>query len=603
MSPWLLAIVVGLIVALIQYGPRELRNASSLIAAVLRAGAVALVTALLLDAPAGFAKPVPAWAALDVSLSMNRGDSTVWRAARDSVRRARVDSTFLFGDSVRRADTIGTPHDQASVLRPIIERALGAGHPLVIITDGEIDDPDAAQVLPPGSRLIVLAHQPRRDVAVASIEAPRAVVSGDTAELRVGIAAGALGSRPGSLALSLDGAPIAQQSFDSLPPFGERVLSMKVKLESATGGGSGGGPEVLRAVSTAPEDAEHHNDTLAVTVDVSRAASAVFVSTSPDFDARYALAVLRGSLGIPTRGYWKVAPGEWRNEGSFSPVPESDVRQALRDAPVAVIHGDTSAFGDPRRATSGPLALIVTSSTDGEWYPASAPASPIAAALSGVVWDSLPPVAEASQAPAGNWTGVETRRGRGEERKPLVVGTDSPRRVAVVAAAGLWRWRFRGGVAADAFTAFWGGIFDWLAAERADRRAAVPDDRVVHAGEPVRWRKGSAADSVVSLTLRPRGGARADSLTLRFPPGANVVESKPLAAGIYDVTTQGGKSLLAVNASREWLPRATRISAARQRGTLSAETAPRLRGTGWAYALAILMLCAEWLLRRRHGMR
>ena len=599
MSPWLLAIVAGLIVALIQYGPRELRNVSSLITAALRAGAVAFIVALLLDAPAGFAKPVPAWVALDASLSMARGDTTLWRAARDSVKRAGADSTFLFGDSVRRADTSSAPRDQASVLRPVVERALGAGHPLVIVTDGEIDDPDAAQVLPPGSRLIVLSHQPRRDVAVASIEAPRAVVSGDTAEIRVGIAAGALGSRPGSLALSLEGTPIAQQAFDSLPPFGERVLSVKVKLESK----AGGGPEVLRAVSTAAEDAEHRNDTLAVAVDVSRAASAVFASTSPDFDARYALAVLRGSLGIPTRGYWKVAPGEWRNEGSFSPVPESEVRQALHDAPVAVIHGDTSAFGDPRRATSGPLALIVTSSTDGEWYPASAPASPIAPALSGVVWDSLPPVAEAAQSPTGNWTGVETRRGRGDERKPLVVGTDSPRRVAVVAAAGLWRWRFRGGVAADAFTAFWGGIFDWLAAERADRRAAVPDDRVVHAGEPVRWRKGSAVDSVVALTLRLRGGTRVDSLTLRFPPDANMVESKPLPAGIYDVTTQGGKTLLAVNASREWLPRAPRISATRQRGALSADTAPRLRGAGWAYALAILMLCAEWLLRRRHGLR
>ena len=599
MSPWLLAIVAGLIVALIQYGPRGVRGASSLFTATLRAAAVALVTALLLDAPAGMAKPVAPWAALDASLSMTRGDSSLWRAAHDSLRRAGADSTFLFGDSVRRADTTSAPHDQATLLRPLVERALGAGHPLVVVTDGELDDPDAAQVLPPGSRLIVLPHQPRRDVAVASVEAPRAVVSGDTAEIRVGLAAGALGSRPGVLALSLEGAALAQQPFDSLPPFGERVLTIKARLESTTGGG----PEVLRAVAAAPEDAEHRNDTLSVAVDVSRAASAVFVSTSPDFDARYALSVLRGSLGIPTRGYWKVAPGEWRNEASFSPVPESEVRQALRDAPVAVIHGDTSAFGDPRRATSGPLALIVTSSSDGEWYPASAPASPIAPALSGVVWDSLPPVAEAAQTPTGNWTGVETRRGRGEERKPLVVGTDSPRRVAVVAASGLWRWRFRGGVAADAFTAFWGGIFDWLAAERADRRAAVPDDRVVHAGEPIRWRKGSAADSVVSLTLRARGSARVDSLTLRFPQGANVVESKPLPAGIYDVAAQGGKSLLAVNASREWLPRARRVAASRQQGTLSADTAPRLRGAGWAYALAILLLCAEWLLRRRQGMR
>src|SRR5690348_13305344 len=135
MSPWLLAIVAGLIVALIQYGPRELRNASSLITAALRAGAVALVTALLLDAPIGFAKAVPAWAALDASLSMTRGDSTLWRSARDSIRRIGADSTFLFGDSVRHADTSSQPHDQASVLRPMVERAMGAGHPLVVVTD------------------------------------------------------------------------------------------------------------------------------------------------------------------------------------------------------------------------------------------------------------------------------------------------------------------------------------------------------------------------------------------------------------------------------------------------------------------------------------
>src|SRR4029078_11791010 len=118
---------------------REPLSPARRIRPVLPAGAVALVTALLLDAPAGFAKPVPAWAALDVSLSMDRRDSAVGRAALDSVRRARVDSPFLFGDPVRRADTIGTPHDQASVLRPVIERALGAGPPLGGTTRADAD--------------------------------------------------------------------------------------------------------------------------------------------------------------------------------------------------------------------------------------------------------------------------------------------------------------------------------------------------------------------------------------------------------------------------------------------------------------------------------
>jgi hypothetical protein len=149
----------------------------------------------------------------------------------------------------------------------------------------------------------------------------------------------------------------------------------------------------------------------------------------------------------------------------------------------------------------------------------------------------------------------------------------------------------------------WGSIFDWLAAERADRRAAVPDERLLHAGDPVRWRRGSAADSVVSVALKQRGSTRVDSLTLRFTTAANMVESGPLAAGIYDVSTRGGTALLAVNSSREWLPRSPRLATSVPRGAVTADVAPRIRSKGWAYALAMLMLCAEWILRRRRGLR
>jgi hypothetical protein len=598
MSPWLLALGAGIVVALIQYGWRELRGGSAVLpAALLRIGAVTLIVALLLDAPVSRATTVAAWAALDASQSMVRGDSVLWRAARDSLRATRAESTFVFGDSVRGGDTAIAPRDQVSLLRPMVERALGAGHPLTVITDGELDDPDAAQALPAGSRLIVLRHASRPDLAVATIDVPRAVISGDTVDAHVGLMAGSAGSRAGTLTLSLDGKTIAATPVDSLAPFGERTVDVKVKLEGAAG------PVVLRAIASAPDDAESHNDTLAAAIDLSRAATAVFVSTSPDFDARYALAVLRGALTIPTSGFFRVAPGEWRVDGALTPISEEKVRQALRDAPVAIIHGDTAAFGPPRAATLGPLALIVTNPTEGEWYASAAPASPLALALSGLLWDSLPPVGLAADTPKGDWVGVEARRGRGDERRPIVVGTDAPRRVVIVAASGLWRWRFRGGVASDAFTALWGSIFDWLAAERADRRAAVPDERLVRAGEPVRWRRGSASDSVVVITLRQRGSARTDSLTLRFSAASNVVESPPLAAGIYDVSTRGGTAVLAVNPSREWLPRAPRIKSMDVHGSVSTNAAPRLRGAGWAYALAILMLCAEWILRRRRGMR
>jgi hypothetical protein len=598
MSPWFLALLAGLLVAFIQYGWRELRSGWATIpAALLRVGAVALVVALLLDAPASRAKRVSLWAALDASLSMARGDSTIWRAARDSLRRVAAESVFVFGDSIRRANGSIAPGDQKTALRPAVERAIGSGHPLVVLTDGELDDPDATRALPAGSRLVLLRHSPQRDLAVASLDVPRAVVSGDTVDVRVGVVGGSAGARGGNLTLTLEGKTVATAVVDSLPPFGERSLVLRARLDGAAGG------SLLRAVVTAPDDVERRNDTLSVAVDLSRGASAVFVSTSPDFDARYALAVLRGSLGIPTRGFFRVAPGEWRVDGSLSPIPEADVRQSVREAPVAIIHGDTAAFGPPRAMTLGPLALIVTSATDGEWYPSAAPASPLAPALGGVVWDSLPPVGLAVAPPHGAWEGVVARRGRGDERRPIVVGSDEPRRVAIVAASGLWRWRFRGGVASDAFTALWGSIFDWLAAERADRRAAVPDERVIRAGDPIKWRRGSATDSVVVVVMRQRGATRVDSLTLRFTPGVNVVETRPLPAGIYEAAARGGSALVVVNPSREWLPRAPVASSGAVRGLIAADAGPRLRGAGWAYALAIGMLCAEWILRRRRGMR
>ncbi len=198
MSPWFLALVAGLVVAFIQYGWDGLRSGwAARAAALLRVAAIMLVVALLLDAPAERATPAARWAAIDGSLSMARGGPTLWRAARDSLRRAGADSVFVFGDSLRRADTSAVPRDVSSFLRPAVDRALGAGHALTVITDGELDDPDAVASLPGGSRIIVLPHTAQRDAALVSLDAPRAVVAGDSVDARVAIAAGGGGARAG----------------------------------------------------------------------------------------------------------------------------------------------------------------------------------------------------------------------------------------------------------------------------------------------------------------------------------------------------------------------------------------------------------------------
>jgi hypothetical protein len=175
-----------------------------------------------------------------------------------------------------------------------------------------------------------------------------------------------------------------------------------------------------------------------------------------------------------------------------------------------------------------------------------------------------------------------------------------------VTASGFWRWRFRGGAGADAYAALWGGIFDWLAAERADRRGAVPEEAFVRAGQVVRWRRGSSADSVVRVTLQPRTGMRrVDSLALRFPPGVTIKETPALSPGVYDVIVPGGRTTLVVNAAAELLPTRPRLQSSSVGRRARTDDAPHARGfkSGALFVLLIVLLCLEWIARRRAGLR
>ncbi|HEU4722857.1 MAG TPA: hypothetical protein VFS59_15970 [Gemmatimonadaceae bacterium] len=601
MASWLLAALIGLAVAGLQYGANALRPAVAPLA-LLRALVVTIVLAMLLGAPGGRSTPLAPEIALDASESWTRGGATCdrWPAALDSAARAGRGTRLRFGDSVRADDGRGAPSDRASRLRAVADRAAASGHPVVVITDGELDDADVLGALPRGSRAVVLPCRAGPDLALAALEAPRTILAGDTTTVRLTLAAGPAGSPGGALELRLDEQLLASQAVPALGPFGEQSVALRGIGEGAERGA------VLRAQFRGSGDTEPRNDTLAIGVDVSRAAAAVFVSTAPDFDAREAVAALRGVTSLPTRAYYRVAPGAWRADPTLARVAEDDVRAAVRDAPIVILHGDTALFGAPRSASRGALLLFAPPTTEqGDWLAAAAPASPLAPALSALPFDSLPPLSVAETLPRGEWQGLVVREpGAGGERRVALVGWETPRRVAVLGAAGFWRWRFRGGQRADAYGALFGTIFDWLAAGRSDRRSVVPDAGVFRAGAPLRWRRGSPTDSVVALTLARRGApARSDSMTLRFSESATVVESPSLPPGVYDVRTPNGASVLVVNQSAELLPRRPTVQSGRIGGRPSLADAPLARELGWLYVLAVLALCAEWLLRRRVGMR
>ena len=600
MALWLIAALVGLAAAALQYGVRALDLRVAPLAA-LRALAVAIVVALLLGAPGGRSTPLVPEVALDASESWLRAAPAcgVWQAALDSA--SRIGGMRLrFGDSLRVAGSTAPPTDHASRLRTVADRAAGSGYPVIVITDGELDDADALTSLPRGSRAIVMHCPFAPDLALTAIDAPRSILAGDTITARLTVVAGGAGAPAGQVELRLDDQLVATQPVPALGPFAEQTVALRGVAEGAER------PAVLRAQFRGTGDAEARNDTLSLGVDVSRAAAAVFASTAPDFDAREAVAALRGVTSLPTRAYYRVAPGAWRTDGTLARVGEDEVRNAVRDAPIVILHGDTTLFGAPRSATRGALLLFAPPTTDeGEWLAAAAPASPLAAALSALPFDSLPPLSVAPTLPRGEWQGLIAREpGAGGERRVVLTGWETPRHIAVLGASGFWRWRFRGGQRSDAYGTLFGTLFDWLAAGRSDKRAVVPDAGVFRAGAPVRWRRGASTDSIVRIAITRRGvPTRTDSMTLRFANGATLVESPPLQPGVYDVRTTGGGSVIAVNASAELLPRRATVTNGRIGGSPSLADAPLARDLGWLYAVVVLALCAEWLLRRRAGLR
>lgn len=619
---WLLALAIGVVVAWLAYGRAgSNRNARTLSLAALRAAGVAVVAALLLGAPAGSARTATALVAFDASSSWFRAapnDSTLVRdALRAALKEAGTDSVMMAGDSLRMmtaANALQAPvADAQSALRPAIDRAAALSRPLILLTDGEIDDPTIQADLPAGSRVIVPARTANKDAAVSALESPFAVNAGDTLQVAIVVVAGAAGADKGDVKLLLDGQQVATAPLTALTAFASRRNTIQLPLPR------GAKKSLLQAVVHSDGDSEARNDTLGMSLDIGDKPAAVFISTAPDLDVREALSVLRGALDVPARAYLRIAPGVWREEGTLRPVTEADVKSRVDAAGMVIVHGDTT-WGDVAKRSRGAHALWVPAPPQAaaragenarvqEWYVTSAPASPLAGALAGLPWDTLPPIT--ASAPArGTFNVLEARLGKTGAPVAVIAGRENAGfRTLVISGSGFAGWSMRGGRSQAAFVALWGAMFDWLAAARGDVGVARPVSAVVRSGEGLRWRRGGA-DSVVTALISRRvasGTVPTDTVRLRFSNAEVETMSPALPTGVYDVRVAGSAAaagaVLVVNASRELIPRAPTLSTSAATRGLSAGTGPRVSDFGWIFGLALLLLCAEWLLRRNAGLR
>ena len=617
-----MAVALGLFVAWLAYARSATPGQRGRVAllAALRCAAVALVAALLVGAPSAPPRVARPLLAIDASSSARRAagdDSTVVRTVRSAWQRAvdasASDAIVLVGDSLRdvvRADLARVvPADAASRVRPAVDRAAALGRPLWLLTDGDVDDAESLADAPPGSRVQVIPREAKRDVAVADVAVPSAATAGDTLSVSALLVSGANGSADGTLQLALDGVAAGSMPVPPLAAFASTRLTLRVPLPR------GARTSLLAATVRVSGDVEPRNDTLTASIEISDRPPAVFVSTAPDLDVREALVVLRGALALPTRAYLRVAPSVWREEGTLAPIAEAEVRARAAAAGLLIVHGDTTwapKSGSTQRASRAlwspapptVLAKAGEISRAAEWYAVGAPVSPLSSALAGLPFDSLPPLTLNGPA-RGSITVLDAKLGkRGDAVPAISAREDAGMRTLLISGSGYAGWSLRGGRSAEAFAALWGTIFDWLAVGRGDQRAARPVSSWMRAGEPVRWRRGGT-DSLASvrITRRNASGAVADSIRVHFTAGAVEAETPPLAPGVYDVQTTGGASVLVVNMSREWIPRVPALrDATLSSGSLSSD-APRVSDHWWPFVASLLLLCAEWVVRRVAGLR
>jgi hypothetical protein len=559
---------------------------------------------------------------LDASLSL-AGHGGTWRAALDTARALAGGGGIIwrFGAQVGAFDTL-PPTDGASRLGPALAAAAARGGPVVVVTDGAITD---AADLPPdlarSPHIVVLPRAPFADAFVASVEGPRRVAATDTVRLSVsygtaGRREAGSGMRDAQLAVTVDGRRLTARRV-TLPDSG--VVSTDLALPASRLPHPGWTALEVRLEGV--KDSEPRDDARTFLLDVSPQPSVVLLAAPPDWETRFLARTLTDVARVPLRTFVAAGPGvpgagggggggggSWRDGATLAAVAGPEVTRAVAAARLVIAAGEPAALTRFVSSSKGAVLLWPAARRQegaGDWYVQPPGPSPLAATLAGVAWDSLPPVTGLVELPPDSAAVVAlaARLGRRGTPRPLVVLSErDARRRAVVAAAGLYRWAFRGGASGEAYRALMAGLVDWLLAEGAgSRERFVPVTYEVANGLPLqlRW---TAAGSPKDVPLSIVGAGRQRLDTLRFDAGGRA--ELRLAPGVYRYAAVSGgeRGLVVVETySDEWRPTAPALVS--QAGLPAARVVSvGLRDRWWLFVLAVAAFAAEWAWRRRQGM-
>jgi hypothetical protein len=536
---------------------------------------------------------------LDGSLSMSAPGGR-WAEARGAARR--IGDVRMFGDERATADT--APDRGRSLLRPALTAAAASDRPVVVLTDGEIED---AADLPPEliGRATVqsLPRMPTRDIALTSVAGPARVTAGD------------------SIALEVEARAIAGATSDSLlieVLSGDRRLTSRRLVLAANGtakaritlpsGGVGPGDHVLQVRLGGSGDQEPRTDTRLHLVTVAPTPGVVLVAAPADWDSRFLFRALRDVAQLPVRGYVRLDRDRWRSMSDLALVDLERVRQAARGADLLILKGDPGSLAEGSRARGiwrWPSGETGAAPISGDWYLSGVEVSPIAGALLGQPVDSFPPATRLLpyDPGPGDWIGLNAQLGRRGAARPAVTGRQEGRvRSVMVAADGLWRWAFRGGSSEQSYRTWVASTASWLlGGADSVRGVAAPVRPVVQNGRPLvfEWAGSgpATASAVVWTGLNP---PRTD--TLRFDGAGRAGVDLPPGQFRYRFAGGGGGTVAVEQYSDELLPGPVTLTS-RQAKVPRPEERTAARDWLWLFGICIAALSVEWLARRRLGLR
>ena len=542
---------------------------------------------------------------LDAYLSM----SSRWRAALDTARVvASGGLVWRFGARVAAFDT-APPADGASHLAPALEAAAARGGQVIVVTDGAVDDLAAipADLLRRPS-VVVLARAPFCDAFVASVDGQRRVTSTDTIRLRVSY--GTAGTREGGQGTgsAAVGVYVGQRRLTgrrvTLPDSG--IMTTEITLPPSLVPRPGW--HVLDVRLEGVNDAEPRDDARRFVIEVSPQPAAVIFASPPDWETRFLARTLGDVARIPVKTFVETEPGRWRDAATLAPVGVAELRRAAQGARLVALTGDPERARAFVPASAALLVWPAARGPAGDWYIERPAPSPLTGTLAGIAWDSLPPAVAAGEVPrdSGVVTVLTARLARRGAARPVVtLDQRDGRRRATVAAAGLWRWAFRGGAAEEAYRGLVAALTDWLLAERGagSRERAVPLTFETPNGLPLAWRwTGAGEPRPLAIELLDGDGSGLRRDTLRFDAAGRAELRLPPGDYRYSLGSAPERGVVVVEEySDEWRPEAPALAA--QTGTLAGQLARiGLRDRWWLFAIAIAAFAAEWAWRRRQGL-